>query len=74
MNFCLRCFYVVMFLQTYREGEDRASDQNQLEGNHDAERSGECHLQRGECLDCSHLCVKLSPSHKGSMFALVVNF
>lgn len=35
-------------VQTYRKRTDRASDQNQLEGDHDAERPGECHLQRGE--------------------------
>lgn len=37
-----------MFLQTYRKRADWASDQSQFAGNHDAERSWECHLQRGE--------------------------
>lgn len=41
-------FNVVVFEQAYRERADRATDQSQFEGDHDAERPGECHLQRGE--------------------------
>lgn len=38
----------MVFLQTDRKRTDRASDQNQFEGDHDAERPWECHLQGGE--------------------------
>lgn len=41
-------FNVVVVLQAYRKRADRATDQNQFEGDHDAERPRECHLQRGE--------------------------
>lgn len=34
-------------LQADRKGADGATDQNSSEGDHDAERPGECHLQRG---------------------------
>lgn len=43
-------FNVVVFEQAYRERADRATDQSQFEGDHDAERPGERHLQRGESL------------------------
>lgn len=46
----LMSFNVVVFEQAYRERADRATDQSQFEGDHDAERPGECHLQRGESL------------------------
>lgn len=41
-------FNVMVVLQAYRKRADRATDQNQFEGDHDAERPRECHLQRGE--------------------------
>lgn len=44
----LMYFNVMLFLQTHRTRADRASDQKQFEGDHDAERPRECHLQRGE--------------------------
>lgn len=44
----LMYFNVMLFLQTDRTRADRASDQKQFEGDHDAERPRECHLQRGE--------------------------
>lgn len=34
-------------VQADRKGADGATDQNPSEGDHDAERPGECHLQRG---------------------------
>ena len=48
MDFHLSYFNVTLFLQTDRTRADRASDQKQFEGDHDAERPRECHLQRGE--------------------------
>lgn len=40
-------FVFVALLQADRKGADGATDQNSSEGDHDAERPGECHLQRG---------------------------
>lgn len=37
----------MVLLQPNRKRADRAADQNPSEGDHDAERPGECHLQRG---------------------------